>query len=88
MSASVLAINSDSENTTDHISKGKYVIGFLCTLGTSATYSLYLSLVQLSFQKVIKRETFSTVLDMQLYPSFVATCGCVVGLFASGECKG
>lgn len=22
---------------------------------------------------------------MQIYPSFVATCGCVVGLFASGE---
>lgn len=85
-SASLLAVNSDSENTTK-ISRGKYVIGFLCTLGASATYSLYLSLVQLSFQKVIKRETFSTVLNMQIYPSFVATCACVVGLFASGEWK-
>lgn len=88
MSASILAINADSENTNNYISKRKYVIGFLCTLGASATYSLYLSLVQLSFQKVIKRETFSTVLNMQIYPSFVATCGCVVGLFASGEWKG
>ncbi|GAV71885.1 TPT domain-containing protein [Cephalotus follicularis] len=86
ISASLLAINADSENTTG-VSKGKYVIGFLCTLGASAAYSLYLSLVQLSFQKVIKRETFSAVLDMQIYPSFVATCGCVVGLFASGEWK-
>lgn len=25
---------------------------------------------------------------MQIYPSFVATCACVVGLFASGEWKG
>ncbi|XP_031279990.1 probable purine permease 11 [Pistacia vera] len=87
ISASLLAVNADSENTTG-ISRGKYVIGFLCTLGASATYSLYLSLLQLSFEKVIKRETFSVVLDMQIYPSFVATCGCVVGLFASGEWKG
>ncbi|KAB2014256.1 hypothetical protein ERO13_D09G192600v2 [Gossypium hirsutum] len=72
ISASLLAVNSDSENAST-VSKGKYVIGFLCTVGASATYSLYLSL------------TFSAVLDMQIYPSFVATCGCVVGLFASGE---
>lgn len=88
MSASLLAINADSENNTNNIPKRKYVTGFLCTLGASATYSLYLSLVQLSFQKVIKSETFSTVLNMQIYPSFFATCGCVVGLFASGEWKG
>jgi hypothetical protein len=43
--------------------------------------------VQLSFQRVIKTETFSAVLDMQIYPSFVATCACVVGLFASGQWK-
>lgn len=83
VSASLLAVHSDSDTTK--ISRAKYAIGFLCTLGASATYSLYLSLVQLSFEKVIKRETFSAVLDMQIYPSFVATCACVVGLFASGE---
>lgn len=44
--------------------------------------------MQLSFQKVIKRETFDVVLEMQVYPSFVATCACVVGLFASGEWSG
>ncbi|XP_010110511.2 probable purine permease 11 [Morus notabilis] len=83
-SASLLALNADSENTSD-VSKSKYVIGFLCTLGASAAYSLYLSLVQLSFQKIIKRETFCSVLDMQIYPSFLATCGCILGLFVSGE---
>ncbi|XP_031280588.1 probable purine permease 11 [Pistacia vera] len=87
ISSSLLAVNADSDNTTG-ISRGKYVIGFLFTVGASALYSLYLSLLQLSFEKVIKRETFSVVLDMQVYPSFVATCGCVVGLFASGEWKG
>jgi drug/metabolite transporter (DMT)-like permease len=87
LSAALLAVNADSENTTAGIPKGKYVIGFLCTLGASATFSLYLSLVQLSFQRVIKTETFSAVLNMQIYPSFVATCACVVGLFASGDWK-
>ncbi|XP_057977413.1 probable purine permease 11 [Malania oleifera] len=86
ISPSLLAIHGDSDNPTG-VSKGKYVIGFLCTLGASAAYSLYLSLVQLSFQKIIKRETFSAVLEMQTHPSFVATCVCVVGLFASGEWK-
>lgn len=86
VSASLLAVNADSENSTN-TSRAKYVIGFLCTLGASATYSLYLSLVQLSFQKVFKKETFSSVLNMQIHPSFVATCGCVLGLFASGEWK-
>ncbi|XP_057487502.1 probable purine permease 11 [Actinidia eriantha] len=84
ISAALLAVHSDSDDTTN-IPKAKYAIGFFCTLGASATYSLYLSLIQLSFQKVIKSETFRSVLDMQIYPSFVATCGCVVGLFASGE---
>ncbi|KAF3449506.1 hypothetical protein FNV43_RR10234 [Rhamnella rubrinervis] len=59
ISASLLAVNADSENTTK-ISKGKYVIGFLCTVGASATYSLYLSLVQLSSKsgewKSLKKE--------------------------------
>lgn len=87
VSASLLAFNSESDTTT-HSSKGKYVIGFLCTLGASATYSLYLCLLQVCFEKVIKRETFSIVLDMQIYPSIVASCGCVVGLFGSGEWRG
>lgn len=82
-SASLLAVHSDPE--TNETSKGKYAIGFLCTLGASATYSLYLSLMQLTFQRVMKKETFSTVLPMLIYPFLVATCGCVVGLFGSGE---
>ncbi|BAT75760.1 hypothetical protein VIGAN_01367500 [Vigna angularis var. angularis] len=86
ISASLLAIDADSEDQTG-LSREKHIIGFFCTIGASATFSLYLSLVQLSFEKVIKRETFTVVLDMQIYPSFIATCACVVGLFASGEWK-
>lgn len=84
VSASLLAVHPDSDSTTE-VSKRKYIIGFLCTVGASATYSLFLSLLELTFKKIIKRETFDAVLLMQIYPSFVATCVCVVGLFASGE---
>ncbi|KAF8380643.1 hypothetical protein HHK36_028133 [Tetracentron sinense] len=84
LSSTLLGVSSDSSKPTG-VSKGKYVIGFLCTVGASATYSLLLSLMQLCFQKVLKRETFSVVLEMQIYTSLVATCACLVGLFASGE---
>ncbi|CAJ1943159.1 unnamed protein product [Sphenostylis stenocarpa] len=86
ISASLLAINADSDDQMG-LPRKKHIIGFFCTIGASTTFSLYLSLVQLCFEKVIKRETFTVVLDMQIYPSFIATCACVVGLFASGEWK-
>ncbi|KAI7727203.1 hypothetical protein M8C21_033502 [Ambrosia artemisiifolia] len=87
VSASLVAVNSDSDNSSN-IPKGKYIIGFFCTLGASAGYALYLSLLQLSFEKVIKSDNFRVVLEMQIYPSMVAAAGSVVGLFASGEWDG
>ncbi|XP_058085074.1 probable purine permease 11 isoform X3 [Magnolia sinica] len=83
-SASLLAVRSDSDGPNE-VSAAKHVIGFLCTVGASAGFALWLSLTQLSFQKVLKRETFDVVLEMQLYTSAVASCGSVVGLFASGD---
>ncbi|CAK7347703.1 unnamed protein product [Dovyalis caffra] len=85
-SSALIAVNDDSEGPSG-VSKWKYILGFLATLGASAIYSLLLSLMQLSFQKVIKKETFSVVLEMQVFTSIVATCVSVVGLFASGEWK-
>uniref|UniRef100_A0A7C9CLK8 Probable purine permease n=1 Tax=Opuntia streptacantha TaxID=393608 RepID=A0A7C9CLK8_OPUST len=85
ISASLLAINVNDDDTSSDVYRGKYIVGFLCTLGASATYSLVLSLIQLSFERVIKSRTFKVVLEMQVYPSFVATIASVVGLFASGE---
>ncbi|XP_058086504.1 probable purine permease 11 [Magnolia sinica] len=83
-SASLLAVGSDSEGPNG-VSTAKHVIGFLCTVGASAGFALWLSLTQLSFKKVLKRDTFDVVLEMQLYTSAVASCASVVGLFASGE---
>ena len=85
-SAALIAVNDDSDGPSG-VSKWHYIIGFLCTLAASALYSLLLSLMQLTFQKVLKRETFSVVLEMQIYTALVATCVSTVGLFASGEWK-
>ncbi|GMI69357.1 purine permease 11 [Hibiscus trionum] len=86
LSAALIAVDDDSEGPSG-VSKAKFLIGFLSTLGASALYSLLLSLMQLSFQKVLKKETFSVVLEMQIYTSVVASCVSVLGLFASGEWK-
>lgn len=85
ISASLLAVHSESDTSSTKLSVGKYVIGFVCTVAASATYALYLSLLELTFKRVIKSESFDTILKMIIYSSFVATCACVVGLYASGE---
>ncbi|XP_068651237.1 probable purine permease 11 [Aristolochia californica] len=86
-STALLATNNDESSDPTGISTGKYVAGFICTLGASATYSLILSLMQLTFERVLKKETFSVVLEMQINTSVVATCTSIVGLFASGDWK-
>ncbi|KAL1560415.1 putative purine permease 10 [Salvia divinorum] len=67
------------------ISKQKYVIGFLCTLAASAGYAIMLSLTQLAFQKLIKKETTRAIVDMTIYQNLVATVVIVAGLFAAGD---
>ncbi|KAI4333436.1 hypothetical protein L6164_018253 [Bauhinia variegata] len=88
LSASLIAVHSDSSGDKNkRVSDKEYKIGFLCTLAASAGYSLLLSLMQLSFEKVLKRETLSVVLEMQIWTSLVASVVSIVGLFASGEGK-
>ncbi|KAF5744247.1 purine permease family protein [Tripterygium wilfordii] len=84
LSAALIAVNDDSGEPSG-VSKWHYIVGFISTIGASALYSLLLSLMQFSFEKVLKRETFSVVLEMQIYTSLVATVVSVVGLFASGD---
>ncbi|KAH1053283.1 hypothetical protein GLYMA_08G268500v4 [Glycine max] len=82
------SLDDDDDSDSTKISKKKYVIGFICTIGAFAGYGLWLSITQLVFKKVIKRETFKVVLDMISYPSLVATLVTLVRLFASGEWSG
>ena len=60
---------------------------FRSTVAASAGFGLLLSLTQLCFEKVLKKQTFKVVLDMIIYQSLVATLVILVGLFASGEYK-
>ncbi|KAF5738305.1 purine permease 10 [Tripterygium wilfordii] len=87
ISSILLVFQSESTDSTE-VSKRDYAIGFLCTVAASAGYGLILSLTQLTFQKVLKHENLKAVLDLIVYPSLVATCAALVGLFASGEWKG
>lgn len=84
LSAALLATNDDSDKPSG-VSRSEYTLGVVTTLAASALYSLVLSVMQLTFEKVLKKETFSVVLDMQIYTSIVATCISIAGLFASGE---
>ncbi|XP_071697772.1 probable purine permease 11 [Rutidosis leptorrhynchoides] len=86
LSASLLAVNDDSDKPSG-VTNAKYALGFVATLCASALYALLLSVMQLSFQKVIKKETFSVVIELSIYTSFFATCVSTIGLFASGEWK-
>ncbi|KAI4387999.1 hypothetical protein MLD38_000377 [Melastoma candidum] len=86
ISAMLIALsNSSSDSKGVSNLRGTYLTGFICTILASAIFALYFSLTQLSFNKILRKETFSVVLDMQIYTSLVATCICAVGLFASGE---
>ncbi|OEL14755.1 putative purine permease 11 [Dichanthelium oligosanthes] len=82
----LIGVNHEYYESTS-VSAGKYLLGFLLTLGASGTYSLILSLMQITFENVIKKQTFSAVLNMQIYTALVATVASLVGLFASGEWK-
>ncbi|ESW18620.1 hypothetical protein PHAVU_006G056100 [Phaseolus vulgaris] len=90
ISSTLLVFQNESsdDSQSSQISKKKYVIGFICTVAASAGYGLWLSLTQLVFKKVIKKETFKVVMDMMIYTFLVGTCAIIVGLFASGEWKG
>ncbi|EYU28179.1 hypothetical protein ABFS82_13G087600 [Erythranthe guttata] len=83
--SSVLLVFQTDTGDSNKASKSKFTIGFLCTLAASAGYALMLSLTQLAFQRIIKKETLRAVVDLTVYQSLVATCAILIGLFASGD---
>lgn len=84
ISSTLLVFQNDSENTIG-VSKRKYAIGFICTVVASAGYGLVLSLTQHAFTRVVKRETFTAILDMVMYPYFAASCAILVGDYLLAE---
>ncbi|KAK2985773.1 hypothetical protein RJ640_025781 [Escallonia rubra] len=85
ISSTLLVFNNDPSEST--ASKSKYAIGFVCTVGASAGYGLLLAVTQFAFTRILKIETIRVVFEMIIYPSVVAACAILVGLFASGEWK-
>ncbi|XP_057764158.1 probable purine permease 10 [Salvia miltiorrhiza] len=84
VSSTLLVFEPDSGGATN-TSKRKYVIGFVCTLAASAGYAMMLSLTQVAFQKIIKKESTRAIVDMNLYQNMVATLVLLIGLFAGGD---
>ncbi|KAL0918159.1 hypothetical protein M5K25_010152 [Dendrobium thyrsiflorum] len=84
LAAALLGVHSDGGSASGH----KYPLGLALTLAASAVFSLILSLTQLAFQKVIKTENVTVVMEMILWTGLVSTVASVVGLFAGGEWKG
>eukprot|EP00253_Pinus_taeda_P004689 PITA_04689 len=84
LSAILLGVHSDNDRP-EGVNTAKYIGGFICTVAASAMYGLILPLMQVVFNRVIKKETFAVVLEMQIYTSMVATVVCIIGLFVSGE---
>ncbi|CAN7031563.1 unnamed protein product, partial [Brassica rapa subsp. trilocularis] len=86
ISSTLLAFNNEESNFKK-VTRGQYVTSFICTIGASAGFGLVLSLQRVAFRKVLKRQTFSEVMDLIIYVNLVASCVSLVGLFASGEWK-
>ncbi|KAG4123065.1 hypothetical protein ERO13_D11G302403v2 [Gossypium hirsutum] len=89
VSASMVAIHPDSSETKrdekNPVRKNEHTIGFISTVGASAGYALLLSLTQFSFDKILKKDRFSVVFEMQIYTSLVSSFVCLLGLFLSLE---
>ncbi|XAR72437.1 hypothetical protein NMG60_11019068 [Bertholletia excelsa] len=86
ISSVLLVVNTSSSGSS--VSKGKYILGFLCTVAASASAALMVNLAQLFYRKVLKKATFGVIIKLIIYQSLIASCAMVVGLFASGEWKG
>uniref|UniRef100_A0ACD5UET1 Uncharacterized protein n=2 Tax=Avena sativa TaxID=4498 RepID=A0ACD5UET1_AVESA len=84
-SATLLGVGSSSDGTSSNLPHGKYTLGFILTLCASAVFALILSLLEVTFEKVVRTRTFRWVLRVQLYTNIVASMVSVCGLFASGE---
>ncbi|KAL4311604.1 hypothetical protein GQ457_01G047040 [Hibiscus cannabinus] len=87
--SSVLTVSSNTAAEKLYgTSNGNYALGFICTFSATAIYGLMLASQQLVFRKVFDgRQSIKLVMDLTIYPSFVASIVALIGLFVSGEYK-
>ncbi|OEL14753.1 putative purine permease 11 [Dichanthelium oligosanthes] len=84
-SAALVGVSHGSDGSGSDIPKGKFPAGFALTLSASALFSLILSLMQLTFEEMLKSDSLTTVLEMQFWSNTAAAFVSVAWLFASGE---
>ena len=77
LSAIMVGIHSDSD-MHEGVNNGKYIIGFIRNVATFSMYGLILQLMQLVFNRVLKKETFVVVLEMQIFTSIVSIVVCII----------
>ncbi|XP_047965058.1 probable purine permease 10 [Salvia hispanica] len=85
--SSALLIFQPSHYKNDWVEKGRaenFKVGSFCTLVGSALYALTLSLIELVSDKIIKQETFPSILHMNIFESLISTCAIAVPLSSSG----
>jgi drug/metabolite transporter (DMT)-like permease len=92
-SAALLAVGSDSDSDSDDGGGGgagasgakKRALGFVMTLSASAVHALILSLLEVTFEKVIRARTLRWVLTVEIITKAVATAMAAAALLASGQ---
>ncbi|EEE61571.1 hypothetical protein OsJ_15943 [Oryza sativa Japonica Group] len=84
-SAALVGVSHSSEETNSSVPEGKFALGFVLALSASAAFALILSLMQLTFDTVLRSNAAHAVLELQLWSNAAASCVSVAGLFISGE---
>ncbi|XP_051135475.1 purine permease 21-like [Andrographis paniculata] len=77
--------NSSRSNADGDVKRKHFATGFSCTLIASALSSLTMSMTQLAFNRVFKRQNFYTVLNLIVCQELVATSVVAILLFVTGE---
>ncbi|CAI9090726.1 OLC1v1025553C1 [Oldenlandia corymbosa var. corymbosa] len=80
LSAILLALGSDHDKA-DGLSKKKYFIGFISTVGAGLLFALYLPVMELIYREV---DCYSMVIEMQLIMEIGATILATAGMAADG----
>ncbi|KAL6847842.1 hypothetical protein ACP4OV_021970 [Aristida adscensionis] len=81
----LLGVGSSSDDTTSAVPRGKYGLGFALTLAAGAVYALILSLIEATFERVVRARTLRWALRMQVYTNAAAAATAVAALTALGE---
>ncbi|KAK9031128.1 hypothetical protein V6N11_032517 [Hibiscus sabdariffa] len=85
--SSLLLVANNVDERPSGVSRGKYILGLICTILGTATYGLSLASQQLVFRKVLKSESLKAVMDLIIYQSLVASVATSIGFFSSGDWK-